>query len=322
MGFFFVSFVVFFVILVNYFFLARKLNITDRPNQRSSHSGSTVTGAGFIFPLAFTAALFLTNTFVNLRATVAGLFLLTCISYLDDLKAVKKIPRIIVQVISVWLILWQTGGLFHMTIWTIILAFIFVVGIINAYNFMDGINGVTALYSLVTIGTLFYLSKHGYSRLPKEEVFICMIAALVAFSFFNIRGKALLFCGDVGSITLAYIISFLIMYMMIQDDSGKWILLIGVYGLDSVATISLRIFRGENIGEAHRTHFYQYLTTGRKISHMLVSVLYAVVQLLLNWSLISLSTFSAVGIYIVIVSVYIFFRVKLEGKKRLFFKYY
>ncbi len=315
------SFFFYFLLLLFYIPVAKRLNITDHPNLRSSHTKVTVTGAGFIFPLAFLLSLLYTGTYVHYRATLTGLFLLTCISFLDDLRTIQKLPRMIIQFMAVGLILWQTGGLFDLTIWTLIPAFIFVVGIINAYNFMDGINGITVLYSITTVGTLFYLSMHGYSRLlPDQEVFFQLLISLVAFGFFNIRHKALLFCGDVGSITLAYIISLLIIQMMLMDDSGKWILLIGVYGLDAVATIILRLIRRENIGEPHRKHFYQVLTNEKGMTHLSVSLVYTFLQCLINYTLIVKTTSWVIGLYLIIIICYVISRIYVEGMVQLFKK--
>ncbi len=305
-----------------YFKISTQFHFLDTPVKRSLHSKNTITGAGFIFPLCTALAMLLSGEYIHYRAFLTGLFLLTCISFLDDLHTLTKSARIFVQTLSVALLLWQTGGLFRMTIQTLIPAFIFVIGIINAYNFMDGINGMTGLYSFVSIATLFFLSKQGYSRLPGTEVFICLIASIIAFGVFNIRKKAICFAGDVGSITMGFIISFMVIQMMIFDDNGKWILLIGVYGLETVGTIFLRILRKENIGEAHTTHFFQYLVLEKKMTHLAVSLSYALVQLLINSFLFLLSAHQAISAYVIVVLLYMVLRLKFEGKDRLFRKYY
>jgi UDP-GlcNAc:undecaprenyl-phosphate GlcNAc-1-phosphate transferase len=265
-----------------YILIARKFQLTDVPSLRSSHRDVTITGAGFIFPIAFFLPLVITGEFVHYRSTLTGLLLISLVSFADDLKSVHPIIRVTVQVIAVSLLLWQTGGLFKMKPWQILPGFILVVGIINSYNFMDGINGMNAIYSIAMIGILWMLKDSGIYFLPVLPVFYSLMSALLAFSFFNVRKKAICFSGDVGSISIAYIVSLMIIQVMISTDSAVWILLFGVYGLDSVGTIVLRLIRREKVWLPHRTHFYQFLVNEKKYPHVLVSFIYAISQFILS----------------------------------------
>jgi UDP-N-acetylmuramyl pentapeptide phosphotransferase/UDP-N-acetylglucosamine-1-phosphate transferase len=302
--------------------IAKKLQLTDVPSARSSHRDITITGAGFIFPIAFFLPLALTGEFIHYRSTIAGLLLISLVSFADDLKSVHPVIRVTVQVIAVSLLLWQTGGLFKMKAWQIVPGFILVVGIINSYNFMDGINGMNALYSLSMMGILAIIRLSGILFLPVPEVFYSLIAALLAFSLFNVRKKALCFSGDVGSISIAYIVSLMIIQVMIATDSAVWILLFGVYGLDSVGTIVLRLIRGEKVWMPHRTHFYQYLVNERKWPHLRVSSLYAVLQFILSIILFKIGIIPALCFYLIYISFYIYIRLRLEGRYRLFSQYF
>jgi UDP-N-acetylmuramyl pentapeptide phosphotransferase/UDP-N-acetylglucosamine-1-phosphate transferase len=305
-----------------YIMIAKKLQLTDVPSARSSHRDITITGAGFIFPIAFFLPLALTGEFIHYRSTIAGLLLISLVSFADDLKSVHPVIRVTVQVIAVSLLLWQTGGLFKMKTWQIVPGFILVVGIINSYNFMDGINGMNALYSLSMMGILAIIRLSGILFLPVPEVFYSLIAALLAFSLFNVRKKALCFSGDIGSISIAYIVSLMIIQVMIATDSAVWILLFGVYGLDSVGTIVLRLIRGEKVWMPHRTHFYQYLVNERKWPHVRVSALYAVIQFVLSIILYTVGFLPALILYGVYILVYIYIRLLWEGKDRLFGQYF
>ena len=305
-----------------YIMIAKKLQLTDVPSARSSHRDITITGAGFIFPIAFFLPLALTGEFIHYRSTIAGLLLISLVSFADDLKSVHPVIRVTVQVIAVSLLLWQTGGLFKMKTWQIVPGFILVVGIINSYNFMDGINGMNALYSLSMMGILAIIRLSGILFLPVPEVFYSLIAALLAFSLFNVRKKALCFSGDIGSISIAYIVSLMIIQVMIATDSAVWILLFGVYGLDSVGTIVLRLIRGEKVWMPHRTHFYQYLVNERKWPHVRVSALYAVIQFVLSIILFTVGFLPALILYGVYILVYIYIRLRWEGKDRLFGQYF
>lgn len=305
-----------------YLMIAAKLRLTDAPSVRSSHKEVTITGAGFIFPLAFFLPLLLTGEFIHYRSTLAGLLLISIVSFSDDLKTVHPVIRVSVQVIAVSLLLWQTGGLFKMKPWQIVPGFILVVGIINSYNFMDGINGMNALYSISLVGILWILKATGIGFLPVTPVFFSMMSALLAFSFFNVRKKALCFSGDVGSISIAYIVSLMIIQVMIATDSARWILLFGVYGLDSVGTIVLRIIRREKVWTPHRTHFYQYLVNERNWPHIVVSLLYSLLQFILSMLLYLVGIVPALLFFLLYIAIYICVRLKWEGANRLFKVYF
>ncbi len=305
-----------------YIMIAKKLQLIDAPSLRSSHQDITITAAGFIFPIAFFLPLAYTGEFIHYRSTLTGLLLISLVSFSDDLKSVHPVIRVTVQVIAVSLLLWQTGGLFKMKPWQILPGFILVVGIINSYNFMDGINGMNALYSVSLIGILWLLRASGISILPVPEVFYSLMSALLAFSFFNVRKKALCFSGDVGSISIAYMVSLMIIQVMIATDSAEWILLFGVYGLDSVGTIVLRLIRGEKVWLPHRTHFYQFLVNEKKYPHVLVSLIYAISQFILSIILWKCGLFFALLFYILLILLYVCARLVMEGKERLFANYF
>jgi len=309
-------------LILLYVMIARKFQLTDVPSLRSSHQDVTITGAGFIFPIAFFLPLVFTGEFVHYRSTLTGLLLISLISFADDLKSVHPIIRVTVQVIAVSLLLWQTGGLFKMKSWQILPGFILVVGIINSYNFMDGINGMNAIYSIAMIGVLWILKGSGIFFLPVLPVFYSLMSALVAFSLFNVRKKAVCFSGDVGSISIAYIVSLMIIQVMISTDSAIWILLFGVYGLDSVGTIVLRLIRGEKVWSPHRTHFYQFLANEKKYPHVLVSLIYAISQFILSIILWKGGLFFALLFYITLILIYVCARLSMEGKERLFTNYF
>ena len=91
-------------------------------------------------------------------------------------------------------------GLFggDMPWWYVVIAFIFCTGVINAYNFMDGINGITGGYSLVVLGALAYINCAVTQFVMPELIYIAIAGCLV-FCFFNFRKKAKCFAGDCGS---------------------------------------------------------------------------------------------------------------------------
>lgn len=309
----------FFIVEIAYFRIANRLNIIDKPNERSSHSFVTIRGAGVIFPIAVIIPLIYTNNLIANLPFVLGLIAISIISFLDDVTSLKNAIRISIHFISVSLLMLQVNA-FSGYWYLIPFSFIMVVGVINAYNFMDGINGITALYSLVAIVS-FYFIRNDYVTPFSEIVYLSIIASLLVFSFYNLRKKAKCFSGDVGSISIAFVLSYLVLFMIMATGQGKWMLMLGIYGLDSVATIFLRIVRKENIFQAHRSHFYQFLVNEVKWPHLFVAFLYSVIQLILNFVIVSYSTYTVLFVFSGIVVIYAILRLQFEGKQRLFSNY-
>ena len=112
----------------------------------------------------------------------------------------------------------------------------------------------------------------------EEEFIYTVIVSVVVFCFFNFRKKAKCFAGDVGSVSIAFVLLFLIGKLMIVTENLSWIVLLAVYGVDSVLTIIHRLMLHENIGLPHRKHLYQLMANELQISHVVVSLVYMCVQ--------------------------------------------
>jgi UDP-N-acetylmuramyl pentapeptide phosphotransferase/UDP-N-acetylglucosamine-1-phosphate transferase len=139
-----------------------------------------------------------------------------------------------------------------------------------------------------------------------------VLVALVIFGIYNLRKRAVCFSGDVGSVSLSYIIAFCICKLMVDTHNVKWILLLGVYGIDSVITILYRLKRGENIFNPHRTHLYQYLANEKGMSHVGVSLIYALAQLALNVILIQQGFTIGLIAFGVLALIYLLVRLRLK----------
>jgi UDP-N-acetylmuramyl pentapeptide phosphotransferase/UDP-N-acetylglucosamine-1-phosphate transferase len=170
--------------------------------------------------------------------------------------------------------------LFQLPLWLIIISYILVIGIINAYNFMDGINGITGLYSLGLILTLIWLNLT--IEFINHYFLVATAFALTVFLYFNFRYKARCFAGDVGSVSMAFIIIFAIITLIVKTNDYIYVMLLAVYGVDTILTIFIRLIKGENIFEAHRLHTYQILSNECGISHRLVAFTYAFLQVIIN----------------------------------------
>ena len=262
-----------------YLYLARRLAIVDKPNDRSSHTGlTTIRGGGALFVVAELGAFFYSG--FAYPYFFAGLTLVSAVSFLDDLHPLPSRYRIAVQLVGVALLLYQTG-LITCEIWLAGGLLIAGVGILNAYNFMDGINGLTAWYSLVVVGTLWFWQWQ--LGLPSADVILPFaFIALLIFSYVNARREAVCFAGDVGSVSMAFIILLPLLQTILRTGTYLPILLLSVYGVDSVLTIMHRLYLRQNIFQAHRLHFFQILVHNLKWPHLYVSALYAVVQLVIN----------------------------------------
>ena len=257
-----------------YFKLADKCNIIDKPNERSSHTKVTLRGGGIIFYFG-ALAYFLTNHW-EYPWFIVALTLITFISFVDDIRSTSQGLRLVFHFSAMALMFYQ-WGLFSLSWWWIIVALIICTGIINAYNFMDGINGITGGYSLVVLVALAYINAEITPFIDPALIYTVLCSVLV-FCFFNFRKKAKCFAGDVGSVSIAFIILFLIGKLIITTGDFSWIVLLSVYGVDSVLTIIHRLMLHENIGLPHRKHMYQLMANELKMPHVVVSSIYMIAQ--------------------------------------------
>lgn len=303
------------LLLLFYFRLAVQFKIIDKPNQRSSHSRITIRGGGIIFPIA----ILLQALFSGFQYPLftSGLLLISIVSFYDDLRPLSNKIRLLVHLIAVSFLFMQ-AGLMSYPVLIIIPVYILVIGAINAYNFMDGINGITGAYSFITILSLYFINETQISFVFSEWLIIVAIS-LLAFNFYNFRKKAKCFAGDVGSVSMAFIIIFFLLILILETENLKYIGLLLFYGLDAVSTIIFRLIRRENIFEAHRSHFYQHLANVKSWPHLWVSTLYMVVQLLVN-VLIIFSDWN-LGAYLIFFLVlglaFVGLRFVVEGKRDL-----
>lgn len=266
--------VLLFVAELFYFRVADKCNIIDKPNERSSHSRITLRGGGIIFYFG-ALAYFLSNHW-EYPWFMLALTLITFISFVDDIRSTSQGLRLVFHFTAMALMFYQ-WGLFSLSWWWIIIALIVCTGIINAYNFMDGINGITGGYSLIILGALAYINEEMVS-FAEPALIYTVLCSVVVFCFFNFRRKAKCFAGDVGSVGIAFILLFLIGKLILKTEDFSWMILLAVYGVDSVLTIIHRLMLHENIGLPHRKHMYQLMANELKIPHVVVSLVYMAVQ--------------------------------------------
>jgi UDP-GlcNAc:undecaprenyl-phosphate GlcNAc-1-phosphate transferase len=311
-----ITITVFIAIELLYFKVASHYNIIDHPNSRSSHSNLTIRGGGIIFPMAFVIYLLYFGS--SSIYFLCGLFLISLISFADDVKPVNSKLRLIIHLIAVGFLFLELD-LFGLTWYLMLFAFFFAIGTINAVNFMDGINGITGGYSLITLITLWMINNYIVMFTNSNLILISLISVAV-FNLFNFRNKALCFAGDVGSVSIGFILVYFILALILKSQNFNYILLLLAYGLDVVTTIIFRLIRKEDVLEAHRTHFYQHLYNNRGIPQLTVSFIYIFLQFILNLILIYSrieSNWIMASIIIMTGIVFVKLRFEFEGSKTL-----
>lgn len=292
-----------------YFSVADRFNIIDKPNLRSSHTSIVLRGGGIIFLLG----VWLYAVFFGLQYPwfILGLTLIGLISFVDDIHSLPDSMRLVVQFAAMFLMFYQFGILNLQDWWIVLIALIVCVGIINAYNFMDGINGITGGYSIAVLLPMIYLNSR-FDFIDMAYLYVVGLSLLV-FCSFNFRRKAKCFAGDVGSISIAFILLFVLGKLILLTSDLSYLVFLAVYGADSILTICHRIQLHENLGEAHRKHAYQLMANELKIPHTAVSSLYLCLQLAISAGLIFLpiNHYIYLGIVIALLAVaYIIFMKK------------
>ena len=321
-----------------YFRIADKCNIIDKPNERSSHSTIVLRGGGIIFAISMVIWLILQMvngewcTVQDYLPFMVGLVLICGVSFWDDVQSLPDSVRLVAQFTAMALMFWSMFGVqdswFMVQDWywkvaIIIAALIVCVGATNIINFMDGINGITAGYSLAVLVPLTLVNDSGLmvqgSCVPlvaseqsssasvqgfiEPSYLIVAIIGVLVFCIFNFRpkGKAKCFAGDVGSIGIAFIMLFALGRLIVQTGDITYLIFLLVYGVDGCLTIIHRIMLHENLGEAHRKHAYQLMCNELKIGHVKISLLYMAMQLVVSLGFIYLcpNTILAHWIYLV-----------------------
>ncbi|MDE6321161.1 MAG: UDP-GlcNAc--UDP-phosphate GlcNAc-1-phosphate transferase [Muribaculaceae bacterium] len=304
-----IIFILLLLLEVAYFGVAKRFNIVDYPVGRSSHATATLRGGGIV--ILFGAWLYAAFFGSDYCWFLLGLTLVGTVSFIDDLRPQSIALRLVAQSIGMSLLLYQLEAFITIPCWILLIALIIGVGILNAFNFMDGINGITGSYSLAVIAPLVYLNISD-NFIPMPYLYVTALS-LIVFCLFNFRNRALCFVGDVGSISIAFILVFAIGLLMLHTGNYSYIVFIAVYGVDSVMTIIHRIMLHENIGQPHRKHAYQLMANELKINHLHISLMYMVLQLAISFGLIfsNINPYLYLGITIILLSLaYILFMKK------------
>ncbi|MBX3053008.1 MAG: glycosyltransferase family 4 protein [Caldilineaceae bacterium] len=263
----------------------------DIPNERSSHTHPTPRGGGLVIVVCTLLGLWLSDWFFAARIPVQamagyslGAALIALVSWLDDLRSLSNRIRFSAHAAGALLILLAVGfwqevdlpfvGFVHWGWLGVPFTFLWVVGLTNAYNFMDGIDGLA--------GSQAVIAGAGWAGLGwlGGEPLVSLLGLLVAGSSFGFLlhnwPPARIFMGDVGSAFLGFTFAALSVLAAQQNPrlAVAGILLLWPFLFDTAFTFLRRLRRRENVFAAHRSHLYQRLVIAG-YSHRTVTLLYS-----------------------------------------------
>ena len=271
-----------------YFKIADYFNIIDKPNERSSHTRIVLRGGGIIF----TIALWMWSIWSGFPYPwmLAGVTLAAGMSFIDDIHSLPDLPRLMMQILAVAMVLVDVGFIMPEGWLLAPFAWLVCVSVVNFYNFMDGINGITGGYSIAVLIPLLVkneelIAKNGVGFVDERMLIVILLSVLV-FCFFNFRKRAKCFAGDVGAVGIALILLFAVWRLIVVTEDITYLMFFAVYAADAMMTIAHRIMLKENLGEAHRKHVFQIMANELRIPHVVVSCIYMIVQLIISFALI------------------------------------
>lgn len=296
---------------------ARRAAIIDVPNERSSHSVPTPRGGGLAIVAVLSAVLFLMlfsvdaaeGFFVILAWLLAGVFL-AAFSFVDDVRPVSALIRLPLQALTAAAVLWTVGGWPVLEIpgmpvvawgalgWLLLL--LWIVGLANVYNFMDGIDGIAGTQAVVA-GLGWALAGHWVGDSALLWLGLAISGAAGGFLLLN-WAPAKIFMGDVGSAFAGF--AFAVFPLLAHHRNPEisltvWlacaVLFVWPFLFDGAYTLLHRLYRRENILQAHRSHLYQRLVICG-LRHPPVTLLYGALALV-SWPLASLWLREALGVF-------------------------
>ena len=293
---FILSLFIFFVLAfaMTYFMraYALKKNIIDNPNERSSHSVPTPRGGGVAvvcsYLLALAVLIYSQQLTVHIGLTLMGAgFVIALLGFLDDHGHINSMLRLAIHFLVAIGAVISLGGFAEVTAFNglqlgfvaNIIAVLFLVWLLNLYNFMDGINGIAsveAITATVSMAILYYVLNTSLN----SDLLWLLAACVFGFLLWNFP-KAKIFMGDACSGFLGLTLGILALIALKENLAlfCAWIICLGVFVVDATYTLIKRVLSGYKMYDAHRSHSYQILS--RKWgSHTPVTLAVAAINLL------------------------------------------
>ena len=271
---------------------ALKKNIIDNPNERSSHSVPTPRGGGVAVVCSYLMALAVLiysqqlTVHIGLTIMAAG-FVIALLGFLDDHGHINAMLRLAIHFLVAIAVVISLGGFGSVAVFdgvqlgflANIIAVLFLVWLLNLYNFMDGINGIASVEAITvtaSMATLYYvlnISLH-------SDLLWLLGARAFGFLLWNFP-KAKIFMGDACSGFLGLVLGILALIALKENVAlfCAWIICLGVFIVDATYTLIKRVFNGYKMYDAHRSHSYQILSR-KWNSHTPVTLTVAAINIL------------------------------------------
>ena len=270
---------------------ALKKNIIDNPNERSSHSIPTPRGGGVAVVISYLLALGLLiysndiSMHIGVTIIAAG-FIIALLGFLDDHGHINSMLRLAIHFMVAIGVVISLGGFAEVAIlngiqldfFANIIAVLFLVWLLNLYNFMDGINGIAStevITSTISMAIIYWVLNH----IVDEKSLILLAACAFGFLLWNFP-KAKIFMGDACSGFLGLILGIFALIALKVDIAlfCAWLICLGVFIVDATFTLIRRVVTGHKMYDAHRSHTYQILSRHFN-SHTPVTLAVAVINI-------------------------------------------
>ena len=271
-----------------------------RPNARSSHVEPTPQGGGIavVFAIAIVALAAVTLTSppserAQLAWVLGAAVLIAAVGAVDDVRAMPVLPRLLLQALAVAVVVATLPVELRVVPplpWWLERALLALAALwfVNLVNFMDGIDWMTVAETMPVAGALVVVGWLGALPSAGTVTALALLGAMLGFAPFN-RPVARLFLGDVGSLPLGLLLAWLLMLLALNGHIAAALLLPLYYLADATLTLGRRLFGGERVWQAHRTHFYQRAADGGFTVAEIVGRVFAVNVVLAALALISVT---------------------------------
>ena len=272
------AFSIFVLVLLGTGFLTKyapRLNLIDKPNERSSHLTPTPRGGGVIFVSVFLLSFILvTNHQVMLIPVLVGSFFIALLGLFDDFKNLSSRFRFACQ----WILAIYVVTMFSVSGLVCLVMVVYLVWMSNLYNFMDGIDGIAAIEA-ISVSSVMSSIYFSLNLNDTAMILFYLAMCMTGFLFWNFP-KAKIFMGDVGSCFLGFLFGGLsLSAIFIQPKVfAVWLIMLAVFITDATLTLLIRIMQRKPVFSAHRSHMYQKMAI-RFNSHTQVSIAAAIINI-------------------------------------------
>lgn len=254
---------------------APRLGLIDVPNHRSSHQSPKPRGGGLSFFVAYMVIVALFPLALEFRFNwvlpiLVGGGLITLVGLVDDLKGVSAGLRLFIQLLvaALTMVILSDYGRTDVSlsflpgapsILVYGFCFLFMMWMINLYNFMDGVDGMAATQAVV-VATLSAGLCYWQGNWPLFHLYALIAAVTFGFLWFN-WSPAKIFMGDSGAYFLGFLFACLALMSKIysRESFFSHVILLGVFISDATFTLLMRAWRRQKLHQGHRTHAFQHI---------------------------------------------------------------